>query len=197
MSRWVLVVVAYAALAAGAFAARCFWLELPAFSSPDAWMDLGSTSHLYSGLMGLTLGGLLVVSTRVSVERYGWASRLHGELRPFASGLGPVWMWSIAALSAVGEELLFRGVLQPTLGLLGQGVLFGLAHQIPGKSRWVWAAWAGAVGVALGALFDLTGSLLGPLLAHALVNGMNLRYLKAYDPTGPTRSMGGLLDQRS
>jgi membrane protease YdiL (CAAX protease family) len=38
------------------------------------------------------------------------------------------------------------------------------------------------VGLALGALFELTGSLLGPLAAHALVNGVNLSFLKNHDP---------------
>jgi membrane protease YdiL (CAAX protease family) len=45
-------------------------------------------------------------------------------------------------------------------------------------------AWAFAVGLALGALFEGTGSLLGPLAAHALVNGVNLTFLKHHDP-GP------------
>jgi hypothetical protein len=31
-------------------------------------------------------------------------------------------------------------------------------------------------------LFELTGSLLGPLAAHALVNGLNLGFLRRYDP---------------
>jgi hypothetical protein len=38
------------------------------------------------------------------------------------------------------------------------------------------------VGLALGAMYELTGSLLGPLAAHALVNGLNLSFLKRHDP---------------
>jgi membrane protease YdiL (CAAX protease family) len=55
-------------------------------------------------------------------------------------------------------------------------------HQLPGPSRWIWVSWAFLVGLALGALFELTGSLLGPLAAHALVNGVNLSFLKNHDP---------------
>jgi uncharacterized protein len=196
MNRWVVVVVAYAVLALGALSARWFWLDSDPLSAPDAWLDLGGMSHVYSALLGLTLGGALVLGTRASVGRYVWASRLHVELRPLASDISPAWIWLLAALSAIGEELLFRGVLQPTLGLVGQAVLFGLVHQLPGKSRWVWALWAGLVGALLGLLWALTGSLVGPILAHAVVNAMNLKYLKAYDPREPTRSMGGLLNQR-
>jgi len=88
----------------------------------------------------------------------------------------------LAVFSAAGEELMFRGLLQPWIGLWPQAILFGLAHQLPGASRWVWAIWAFLVGLALGALFELSGSLLGPVVAHAVVNGCNLTFLRQYDP---------------
>jgi membrane protease YdiL (CAAX protease family) len=102
----------------------------------------------------------------------------------------------LAALSAIGEELLFRGLLEPWLGLVPQALLFGIVHQIPGRSRWVWVTWATVIGLALGAMFELTGSLAGPLAAHALINGCNLLYLKRHDPE-PQHRLGGLLGQRS
>src|SRR5262249_38367946 len=77
------------------------------------------------------------------------------------------------------------------IGLLPQALLFGAAHQIAGPSRWVWMAWATVVGLCLGAMFQLTGSLVGPLLAHALVNALNLAYLKSHDPA-PQHGLGGL-----
>ena len=46
-------------------------------------------------------------------------------------------------------------------------------------------------------LFALTGSLIGPIAAHALINGLNLLYLKSHDPEPQRRSLGGLLGQRS
>jgi membrane protease YdiL (CAAX protease family) len=51
-----------------------------------------------------------------------------------------------------------------------------------GPSRWVWAGWATVVGLMLGAIFALTGSLVGPLLAHAVINAANLAYLRDHDP---------------
>lgn len=197
MSRWVLVAVAYTALAVGALGIRWRWLEIAPLTDPEPWMPLGTLAHLYSGVLGLALGACLILLTRGSVKRYGWATRLHAELRPLTTGMAPAGIWLLAAVSSVGEELLFRGVLQPVVGLLPQALLFGLVHQLPGKSRWVWVLWAGVVGLALGLLFQLTGSLVGPILAHALVNAMNLRYLQTYDPAPPVRAMGGLLNQRS
>jgi membrane protease YdiL (CAAX protease family) len=115
-------------------------------------------------------------------------------------GLDPTGIAVIATLSSLAEELVFRGLLMPWLGAWGVGVqaaLFGLAHaQLSGPSRWVWVAWASAVGLVLGVMFGLTGSLLGPLLAHAVVNGLNLLYLQSHDTAPPRHSLGGLLSDR-
>jgi hypothetical protein len=42
-------------------------------------------------------------------------------------------------------------------------------------------------------MFQLTGSLLGPMLAHGLINGLNLWYLKSHDTAPPRNYLGGLL----
>jgi hypothetical protein len=52
------------------------------------------------------------------------------------------------------------------------------------------------MGLMLGAMFQLTGSLVGPLVAHALINGFNLQYLREHDPEPPRRSLGGLLGDK-
>jgi uncharacterized protein len=40
-----------------------------------------------------------------------------------------VWKWLILALAAgIGEEILFRGALQPVFGLLGTSIVFALVH---------------------------------------------------------------------
>jgi hypothetical protein len=152
---------------------------------------------VYSLILGLATGGLVVVSTRVFVARFAWARRLHTELRPLARNISFTGIVVLALLSAIGEELLFRGLLAPWLGLIPQALLFGIVHQMPGQSRWVWVLWATLVGLALGAMFQLSGSLIGPLAAHALINCVNLIYLKTHDPEPQRRSLGGLLGQRS
>ena len=80
--------------------------------------------------------------TRIAVARFDWARRLHGELRPVAKDLSLGHVVILAGLSSLGEELLFRGLLTPVAGVIGSAVLFGLAHQIKGPSRWVWSGWA-------------------------------------------------------
>ena len=183
MIRWGRIAAAYAALCLVALALA--WphgspLHYPGGAGP---LDAGSGDWGRLGL-GVVFGALVVVTSRFTVQRYLWARRLHLELRPFARSLSPAAVIVLALLSSAGEELLFRRLLQPWMGLWPQALLFGLVHQLPGRSRWVWVGWAFAVGLALGALFERTGSLLGPLAAHALVNGVNLTFLKRYDP-GP------------
>jgi membrane protease YdiL (CAAX protease family) len=147
-------------------------------------LDEGS-AHVWSLLGGIVFGLIVVLLSRVTVQRFEWARRLHLELRPFAQGLDLSGIVVLALLSSAGEELLFRGLLQPWMGLLPQALIFGLVHQMPGPSRWIWVSWALLVGLALGALFEVTGSLLGPLAAHALVNGLNLHFLKHHVPATP------------
>lgn len=193
MFRW--GALAYALLSALVLAGCWLWLDRSPFTHPEPWMELSPTvGALYSLLLGAVYGGLLVIASRISVGRFRWAQRLHQEFRPVARQLSAVGVVTLAVLSALGEELLFRGLLQPVVGLLPQALLFGLLHQMRGPSRWVWVIWAGTVGLGLGALFSLTGSLLGPIAAHALVNGLNLSYLKAHD-VQPARGVGGLLDR--
>lgn len=177
------VAAGYALLACLATALALALRDDPPWVYPSPWLSMMPTvATLTSALLGLFLAMILVVTTRLAVTRYAWARRLHGELRPAARDLSIGQIFIIAGLSSLGEEVLFRGLLTPVLGVVGSAVLFGLLHQIRGPSRWVWTAWATAVGLCLGAIFAATGSLVGPLLAHAIVNAVNLGYLRDHDP---------------
>jgi len=190
MLRW--GAAAYALLGVLALVVTDLWRNGSAFVHPEPWLSFDATAkHVYSALLGVAFGALLVVCTRAAVARFRWAKGLHAALRPFARGMSLSTIVVVASLSSFGEEMLFRGLLAPAMGIVPQALLFGVAHQITGPSRWVWVAWATLVGLALGAMFQLTGSLLGPLLAHALVNALNLAYLKSHDPT-PQHGLGGL-----
>lgn len=194
MLRW--GAAAYALLGILALLLATFWRGGSPLVHPDPWLVLDpSARHVYSALWGLAFSGLLVVCTRFAVTRFAWARELHAALRPFASGMSLPAILVIAMLSAFGEEMLFRGLLAPSIGVVPQALIFGAAHQIRGSSRWVWVLWATLVGLALGAMYQLTGSLVGPLAAHAIVNACNLAYLKSYDPS-PRHALGGLLGAR-
>jgi uncharacterized protein len=163
---------------------------------PSPWLALDEPMRSGSSLvLGIAFAVATIVATRIAVERWVWARRLHLELRPIARGLGAPTLVIVAVFSSIGEELFFRGFLLPLVGVFAQAAVFGLAHQMRGKSRWAWVGWATLVGLCLGAIFALTGSLLGTLVAHALINGYNLAFLRDHDPSKSGRSLGGLLAQ--
>jgi membrane protease YdiL (CAAX protease family) len=196
MLKWQTVVVAYTLLGllawglAAAFGNGNLWLH------PSAWMALEEPLRTAASvLLALALAALLVVSTRIAVQRFRFAQKLHADLRPVAQNLTLPSMLLIAVLSSLGEELFFRGFLAPRIGVFAQALIFGMAHQVRGASRWVWVAWASLVGVCFGWLFQLTGSLAGPIAAHAAVNGYNLLFLRDHDPSPKDRRLGGLLAQ--
>ena len=196
VSRLGIFLTAYMVLATLALAAAHLGLQQSPWVHPAPWLALGvGARHFYSAMMGLALGGVTVLLTRFSVERFAWAKRLHADLRPYIQGIGSWGILLLAVASSLAEELMFRGVLQSWLGLFPQAIVFGLVHQLPGHSRWVWVVWAALVGLVLGAVFQLTGSLLGPIVAHGVINGMNLHYLKGFNPTEPKRQLGGILSQ--
>jgi membrane protease YdiL (CAAX protease family) len=199
MLRWGRVAAAYLAASASALALALFWRGGSPFLYNEPWLVLPSPiNHLYSVGIGLAFGGLVAFSTRIFVTRFGWARNLHRELRPVARDLSSSGILAVASFSALGEELWFRGLLQPWAGLIAQALVFGIVHsQLRGPSRWAWVSWATIMGLAFGAIFALTGSLAGPIAAHALINALNLAYLKSHDPEPRRRALGGLLGQRS
>jgi len=82
-----------------------------------------------------------------------------------------IWLGLLPGLS---EELLFRGVMLPALGLnlaavIISSVLFGVLH-LSGNGQWPYVVWATIVGFALGYCALVTGNLLVPVTAHILTN---------------------------
>jgi membrane protease YdiL (CAAX protease family) len=199
MTPWGLVAIAYTLLGALAVWIAESLRGVSAVTHPHAWLRFSTPlgGHLFSACLGLASGGLAVFATRWLVKRTRFARLLHAELRPLALGLSPAMMMLLAASSAVGEELLFRGLLAPWIGLVPQAIIFGFLHQTGGRSRWVWMCWAFVMGLVLGGIFQLSGSLVGPVLSHALINAVNLAFLKSHDPKPERKPLGGLLGQRS
>jgi membrane protease YdiL (CAAX protease family) len=95
----------------------------------------------------------------------------------------------LAAVAGVGEELLFRGVLQPHLGLAGSNILFGVAHSVSPT----YALLAGGIGVYLGWLFKETGNLLAPIVTHGLYDFLALLIIaRDFRRNQPPTDPGGL-----
>jgi membrane protease YdiL (CAAX protease family) len=121
----------------------------------------------------------LVHSSRASLrelrEQVEW---LIGEMFPSAS---PAQFALVALLAGVGEELLFRGVLQPVFGqwttpvtgMIVASLLFGAAHALS-KLYFLLAT---AIGLCFGWLTLQYNDLVAPMLAHSLYDFFALSYL--------------------
>jgi membrane protease YdiL (CAAX protease family) len=163
----------------------------------ESWLGfVGPASMLVSLGLGVCVGALTVAGTRVLVQRVAWARALHEALRPAVKGAGDGWLVAIAVASALGEELLFRGLLVPVAGVMLSSLLFGALHQVSGQARWGWAAWATGMGLLFAVIYAATGSLVGPIAAHLAINAANLRFLRDTDPAPRARQLGGLLGRR-
>jgi membrane protease YdiL (CAAX protease family) len=106
--------------------------------------------------------------------------RLHAALRPKDALDEVLSVLVIAVAPGLCEELLFRGAVLPALrprfgtagAVLVTAVLFGLIHVDWAGSGFVWlrVPFAVIVGIGFGALRVQSGSLLCPMLAHAVLN---------------------------
>ena len=162
------------------------WTDRPLFFASGRAERLGVDWGADAAL-GLGAAALLVIASRLLARRTRWGDR---SARALAELLGPVGLraalW-LGVVSGVAEEALFRGVLQVETGWLLASLLFGLAHLAPRRDLVPWTANAFAAGFLLGALFDVTGNLLAPMLTHSAVNALNLRWLSLHfaEPAPP------------
>lgn len=85
----------------------------------------------------------------------------------------PDLLW-LGLLPGLSEELLFRGVMFPAIGLNWFGLIisslcFGVLH-FSGQEQWPYVVWATFIGGVLGFSAFYTGNLLVPITAHATTN---------------------------
>jgi hypothetical protein len=141
---------------------------------------------LLSPLVGVVIGLVVVAASRLAVRRFRWARGLHRDFRSLLGQLSRREIAVLAVASAVGEELMFRGALQPWIGLWPQAIVFALLHVGPGARFLPWTGSALVIGAGFGYLFAATGDLGGPIAAHFTINYLNLHYIKSVEvPVDP------------
>lgn len=126
-------------------------------------------------VLGILLG--LGITAASSVVYYLWESYrqsadfyLNMVLAPLVL---PDLLW-LGLLPGLSEELLFRGVMLPAIGLNWFGLAisslcFGVLH-FSGTQQWSYVIWATVIGAVLGLSALYTGNLLIPITAHATTN---------------------------
>jgi hypothetical protein len=174
--------------------------------SPLAGAGRGATLALVTGtLAALPLVALLAASRRLPCEWLRELRRLASELLPELFPRATRTQLLLVSIAAgFGEELLFRGLVQAGLarwiggaagawiGLAVGALLFGLAHPI---SR-AYAVLAGTIGLYLGGLMMITGSVLAPVAAHAVYDFLALELLLRRSPGPAAQSRAPEIETR-
>lgn len=133
----------------------------------------------HSAALSALLGALAAVAT-VSLGLLAYRllpvlRQIAEELAPrLVDGTGRGSLALVSIFSGVGEETFFRGAIQQEFGLVVASLLFGLVHVGPDRRYLVWTVWAVLAGFLFGALYDVTGGLLAPILAHSAHNTATL-----------------------
>jgi uncharacterized protein len=132
------------------------------------WQEVDFLLGIGLGLVITSLSGLayqFYLPYRISADYY-----LEIVIKPLAL---PDLIW-LGLLPGLSEELLFRGVLIPALGLdhiavLISSLCFGILH-LSSPQQWVYVVWATVVGLIFGYSALLSGNLLVPIVAHIVTN---------------------------
>jgi len=176
-----LAVVVYVPLAVGALAWAWLGGSRFAWTLDTPWWSARYPERLALSLgLGLLLAVVVVGVTPILVERTRWARALHAELAEIISPLSSAEITWLALASGVAEELFFRGAMQPAWGLLITSLIFGAVHVGPKPLFLAWTTWAFVMGLLLGLIFELTGVLWGPVLAHVWINQRNMAFIRRH-----------------
>jgi membrane protease YdiL (CAAX protease family) len=141
----------------------------------DSVSPLAVDFSISASLIGVGIGlGITVASAIVYRLWSGYRKSADYYLELVLKPL--VWfdlIW-LGLLPGLSEELLFRGVMLPAIGLNPFGVFissvcFGVLHY-SGSQQWAYVIWAAVVGAILGLSALETGNLLIPIVAHITTN---------------------------
>ena len=172
--------------------------EIEPLSRPQILIVMGVTAIvlLVVSKIWQKLGSVRLLSTEITTEGFLWGISLAAGITLASSILYRLWpayrdsadvylelvikplIWPdliwLGLLPGLSEELLFRGVMLPALGLnivavIVSSLLFGILH-LSGVGQWPYVVWATVVGFSLGYIALITGNLLVPIVAHIITN---------------------------
>jgi uncharacterized protein len=175
-----LALVFYGVLGAAAVAWRV------GIEGQSLWVAPGaSVRWLRDPALGALSAAIVIFLSGLFSRRSRVGAQLARRLAELLGPLAPRQCWVLALASGVAEEAFFRGALQPAVGLGAASAIFAAAHFVPRRELAPWSAFSLAAGLLLGWLFQATGNLVAPVVAHVLVNGVNLnRLVREYGAAG-------------
>jgi membrane protease YdiL (CAAX protease family) len=138
------------------------------FARADAWIDVAA---------GVGAGALLLALWALVRRLANSARVLEGTLARLIGPLARAEQVALSVVSAIGEEVFFRGAVQSWLGLYPAAALFALLHVGPGRAFRLWTLFAAAGGLVFGVLVEWRGALGVAIVAHFVVNQTQLARL--------------------
>jgi uncharacterized protein len=145
------------------------WLRLD--STPQIAFTLNFQDFFWGMSLGLAITGCSALLYQFW-PHYQQSANIYLQLilKPL---MWPDLFW-LGLLPGLSEELLFRGIMLPSLGLNWTGLIisslcFGILH-MSSLQQWPYVLWAAIVGLALGYSTFVTHNLLVPVTAHILTN---------------------------
>lgn len=155
-----------------------------------AWLGAAPFAALHWSWRGLAWG---IAATAPLLLGLWWCLRtpfppvahlvhlVEERLAPLFARSTPLELLALSAMAGLGEEALFRGVIQtalaghvaPWLAVVLTALLFGAAHWLTTS----YAVLASVVGAYFGWLFFASGNLLVPIFSHALYDFVALTVL--------------------
>lgn len=131
--------------------------------------ELPCTAILATGGATGFAGALLVYGLYRFLPPYARAIRPVVEL---FRGLPRGQLWAAALVSPLGEELFFRGALQPLVGLVWAALIFGLLHTGLRRERLAYGLSAAGLGLFFGVSYQFLGELWAAVVAHTTYNSL-------------------------
>ena len=141
--------------------------------------DRHAISFGLAGFVWLALWTRLVQYGYSVVKGKAYAQNLTTALAKEFVNVGPLQMILGGVTAACGEEVLFRGFLQPWLGLIPASLLFMAAH-FGKREILIVGMWSVFQGLYLGLFYAWSGNLLVPMLAHGLFDIGGMIYFRGF-----------------
>lgn len=177
----VLAVAGLTLLVGRMFVERLTWHQIVR----PTWHDTlwGATTALI--MLGMSVAG------SAAAERWAWwgfLKRWIHQFLPLLTGMRARDMVLLSVIAGVGEEALFRGVIQSVLGVWFASLLFAVMHVFRWDSDGLkMTAFYIPFGLLLGWLYATTQNLWGCIVAHTLYDLVALWWLRRssyhYTPT--------------
>lgn len=162
--------------------ARDGTISLALFFGPRWWLDLAA---------GAGVGLFLLAGWWGAAKVWSLARELEERIAQVLGSLDVSQAVALAVMSGFAEELFFRGAVQGSWGLGVATVLFAITHTGRERCFRLWTVFALISGLLFGALVVWSGTLLGAIAGHTLVNAVNLVRIAVRDEAAAEDPQGG------